>query len=119
MANLTNALPQYGDMKRVEQIASGLKRTGGTYGPVVQRNEAGRPAGSGQIPQPPVAARKPVPQQHLDLMSSYAQAASVAQKWRALAQSTPNSPWVQFYATVANEQEAALARALKLQTPDF
>ena len=48
--------PIQGDVSRVEQLASGLKRTGGTSGPLVQKRTAGRPTGS-------TAQPKPAPQQ--------------------------------------------------------
>lgn len=110
--------PQYGDAARLEQLATGLKREHGTYGAVVQRNDAGRPTGSTGTPAPRASADLSVPPEHSSLMAEVARAEVVRQQWAAVAASSP-TPWVQGMLEVANQNYEKLAAQLHGTTPNF
>ena len=102
-------LPQQGDMARLEQVASGLKNTGGTHGPVVQRTPAGRPEGTGGTPAPRASQQQDVIRpEHKQVFDGLALAEAERQKWAALAAESP-TPWVLGMQQLAerNYQEAA------------
>jgi len=112
-------IPQQGDAQRLAQVASGLKREGGTYGAVVQRNPTGRPQGSTGTPAPR-ASKQPqvqIPPEHQQLMSELAQAEATRQDWAAMAAQSP-TPWVQGMLQVADENYNRLAEQVYAIIPN-
>jgi hypothetical protein len=108
-------IPAYGDSKRLQQLSSGLKLEGGTYGSVVQRNPAGRPTGSGQQ-----QAKEPaIPGKHMDGARAIAQAEWVNQFWANMAQKYPDSPLIEMYAANAARIAGEKAQAFQQATPFF
>uniref|UniRef100_A0A6M3KCH5 Uncharacterized protein n=1 Tax=viral metagenome TaxID=1070528 RepID=A0A6M3KCH5_9ZZZZ len=111
----------YGDTQKLE----GIKREGGTFGELVQKNPAGRPAAGPVVPVTPVvnteqqAPEPEVPAEHQGLMEDYARALKAAQQWGQMAQAADAGPWVQFYAQTAQQQAEEAAIALKSQTPTW
>ena len=113
-------LPQQGDMARLEQVASGLKNTGGTHGPVVQRTPPGRPEGTGGTPAPRASKQQTnVPPDHQQMFDSVAKNEWVRQYWNSMVQRYPDIEWVQDIATRANEQAATSAERAFNATPFF
>jgi hypothetical protein len=86
-------LPQQGDAARLEQVASGLKQTGGTHGPTVQRTPAGRPPGTGVTPTPRATQQNILRPEHKQVFDELAKAEVERQRWAALAAESP-TPWV-------------------------
>jgi hypothetical protein len=111
---------QYGDITKLQKLASGMKRQGGTYGAMVQTGGPGRPPTSGVPTVPKVAQQQPqVPPEHLSAMQDYAQKQALANQWRALTARPDAGPWINFYARVAQNQADLAAQNLKVSTPDF
>jgi hypothetical protein len=108
-------VPAYGDANRLTQLASGLKREHGTYGAVVQRNDVGRPTGSGQQQAPEAA----IPGEHMQSARAIAQAEWVNQFWSNMAQKYPDSPLIEMYAANAARIAGEKAQAFQQATPFF
>lgn len=119
-SNVYTPGPVQGDMKALEKMASGVKRAGGTYGPLVQIPEPGRPPGSGTTQSPiQEAPYNAIPNEHRQLMQVYADAKRYADLWTA-AESDPSAgSWVRMYASVARQKAMDAANNLKQATPDF
>jgi hypothetical protein len=109
-------VPAQGDTARLSQLASGLKRENGTYGAIVQRNEPGRPTGSGkqQAQQAPA-----MPQEHMDGAKAVAQAEWVRQFWAGMAQRYPDSPLIEMYAANADRLANEKHNSYQSSTPFF
>ena len=114
-------IPMQGDAQRLAQVASGLKREGGTYGAVVQRNPTGRPTGSTGTPAPrasqpqsgPVAVAAPTQQAYRDL----AQAEVAKQYWAMMAQRFPG-PRTEYYLTRSEKLVDELSKGVYNATPN-
>lgn len=107
-------VPVWGDSQRIQQLASGLKREGGTYGAVVQRNEPGRPT-TGQANRPAPAQ---IPPEHQSLAQELAAAEWSRQKWAQIAQTSP-TPWVQGMLAQAEDEYERVAATFYDATPNF
>ncbi len=83
-------VPVWGDAQRLEQLGSGLKRQGGTYGPVVQRNPAGRPTEGATAEERPTQGAG-VTDEVKQLYSASAKAEWVRQYWTMMAQRFPGT----------------------------
>jgi len=101
-------IPAQGDSARLEQVASGLKQTGGTHGPTVQRTPAGRPPGTGGTPAPRATEQNILRPEHKQVFDELAKAEVERQRWAALAAESP-TPWVLGMQNLAERtyQEAA------------
>ena len=108
---------QYGDTTRLEQLSSGLKRTGGTHGPVVQRTPAGRPEGSTTTPQKPQQVTGVGPDVQM-AAKDVATAEWARQYWENLAAQFP-SAWTQLYAQQADSVARAVQESYYRSTPNF
>ena len=105
-------VPIQGDAKRLEQLASGVKRSGGTFGPVVQRTPAGRPVGTGGTPAPRESKQQNyVNPEHKPIFDEVARAEWTRQYWERMAQLSP-TPWVQGMLSLSERNaETAAAKA--------
>lgn len=103
-------VPQRGDAARLQQLASGLKMEHGTYGAVVQRNDVGRPTGSGGTPAPRESAQKvpPVSAEQQAMFGELARAELARQYWSALAAQSP-TPWIQAMKDIAEQNYRPVA----------
>lgn len=109
-------VPQRGDAARLQQLASGLKQEHGTYGAVVQRNEPGRPTGSGQAQQP--QREFAVPQEHIAVGDEMAQAIAAVQFWTTWAQRFPG-PEAELALSQAEYDAQRLQEQYFTATPNF
>jgi len=115
-------IQQNGDAGRLEQLASGLKRQNGTSGPVLQRNPAGRPQGTGGTPAP----RASQPQQQGPVltpdMEMAAREVAIAewarQYWARLAAQYP-SAWTQLYQQQTDSVAGIVHQDYYNSTPNF
>jgi len=114
-------IPQQGDAQRLAQVASGLKREGGTYGAVVQRNPTGRPQGSTGTPAPR-ASKAPqqfqVPPEHEALGASLAEAESTRVFWEQWIQKFPG-PNSEYYLEMATAAAEKAKEDYYTGTPNF
>jgi len=121
-------IPVQGDAKRLAQISSGLKRTGGTYGPVVQRRPTGRPQGTTGTPAPretqqvqpaPQPAQPQLPPEHVAYMDELARSAAALQQAQRLATLPGAGSWTRLYLQMAQQAHLKAAVALQQNTPNF
>jgi len=112
-------IPAQGDSARLEQVASGLKQTGGTHGPTVQRTPAGRPPGTGGTPAPRATQQQfEVPPEHQSLMQQAAEAEATRQFWVNWAKQYPG-PNSDFYLNQAEALAEQAHEALYTATPNL
>lgn len=78
--------PQRGDQARLEQLASGLKQQGGTHGPLLQRNDAGRPTGTTGTPAPRASQNTNMPEGFEDSVRELATSEALRTGWSATAE---------------------------------
>ena len=111
-------LPAYGDAAHLEQLAAGTKQQHGTYGPLVQKNEVGRPS-TGQAPQQQ-AQQQPVDVDpaHQGLMKQAAEAEAARVFWTQYAQQYPG-PNSDYYMQQADALAQQAHEALFTATPNF
>lgn len=103
--------PQRGDMARLEQLATGLKQQGGTHGPLLQRNEPGRPTGTTGIPAPRESQQAQGPSLPPDLGLKEREVAIAEwsrQYWTRLAAQFPSA-----YTQLFEQQADAVARIVQ------
>jgi hypothetical protein len=115
-------LPQHGDAAKIEQLASGLKNTGGTHGPVVQRTPAGRPQGTGGTPAPRASQQQQefqVPQDHLDVFENLAWVTRTRAELEQSAMAPDAGPYTRFYALLAQRLHDASTETTVQTTPFF
>ena len=116
-------IPQQGDAQRLAQVASGLKREGGTYGAVVQRNPTGRPQGSTGTPAPRASQQQApkfqVSENHQQSFDRVARMEWTRQFWSGMRQRFPDIEWVQDVAANADKLAADAAEAAFQSTPNF
>jgi hypothetical protein len=108
--------PAYGDQAKLEQLGTGLKRTGGTHGPVIQKTPAGRPPEGGSPPAPQGSPQ--VDPAFNDATKQLAQAELAVRRWQALAENSP-TPWVQGMLALRERERDSLARQIFGATPYF
>ena len=120
MALVNPNQPVYGDMKRLTQLASGLKQSNADSVPTI-RTPAGRPAGSTSAPAPamPGAEVGSIPEEHLAIMDSAARAMRTAGIARQAAADPLAGPWLRAYAQRAEAEAADRLRQVKELTPDY
>lgn len=114
-------VPIQGDMKRLDQLASGLKKTGGTYGPTVQKTPAGRPAGTTGTPAPRASNAQPPVQITPDMEMSAKEVAIAEwarQYWTEMAAKFP-SAWTQLYQQQAEAVAGVVHGTYYNSTPNF
>lgn len=111
--------PIQGDAARLEQLSTGLKQSGGTHGPVVQRNPAGRPPGTGGTPAPKQGGQAPQigPEQQA-VFGELAQAEMARQYWNQLAATSP-TPWIQTMREISERNYQAAAGKVYNVTPNL
>ena len=112
-------IPQQGDAQKLAQVATGLKRTGGTYGPVVQRNPTGRPPGTTGTPAPRQSQEPQVPPEHLTLIDQLARSEAALQQAQQVASLPGAGEWAQLYLEMAQQARDNAAMALHQGTPNF
>ena len=111
-------IPAQGDSARLEQVASGLKQTGGTHGPTVQRTPAGRPPGTGGTPAPRATEQNILRPEHKQVFDELAKAEVERQRWAALAAESP-TPWVLGMLQIAEEDYARLSEQVYNVIPNM
>lgn len=109
---------QYGDMKRLTQLASGLKMGNADDVPT-PRNPVGRPPGSTAVAAAPVPTGAGIPAEHLQVMEEAARAVRTAGIGRQVAADPLAGPWLRVYAQMADEDAAEQLRKVKALTPDY
>jgi hypothetical protein len=121
MADLTPDVAHYGDVNKLKQMSTGVKKTGGTYGATVQRNPVGRPQGDNSAAVAPATSPQgtPIPEEQVSAMQVFANAEKTAQDWLLAAQRPDAGPFVRAYAEQARQVANKLALQLKTQTPNF
>ena len=108
-------IPQNGDAGRLEQLSSGLKRQNGTYGPVIQRQPAGRPATGQAQPQPQTTTVTP----DMEMSAREVAIAEWArQYWAQMAAKYP-SAWTQLYQQEADSVAGIIHTGYYNSTPNF
>jgi hypothetical protein len=119
-----NQSPQYGDVKALDKLKTGLTSTPMTGVPTPAPT-AGRPPTRGGSPQASASgagSQVPtgnIPEPHRVLLAQMAQAAKTAQVLRQKAAAPDAGPWLQYYAAVAAQRYQALALKVKVETPFF
>lgn len=114
---------QYGDVKRVNELSSGLKQKGGV---TVERGAQGRPQGA-QNRNPAINPANlaiedeafQVPQTEQALMIEYARSSRNARVAAALAAMPTAGPWAALYAEAAHYRMMDSATKLFHGTPFF
>jgi len=109
-------VPQQGDAARLTQLASGLKREHGTYGAVVQRNDVGRPTGSGGAQAQDGPA---MPAEHMQGARAVAQAVWTAQFWSGMRERYPDDPRIEMYAANAERLANVRQNEFYASTPNY
>ncbi len=110
--------PQQGDAARLEQLETGLKQTGGTHGPVVQKTPAGRPVGTGGTPAPRQSQGQfQISPEQQALFDELAQAEVARQYWSQMASTSP-TPWVQTMREIAERNYQLVAAKVFNTTPN-
>jgi len=114
-----NQSPQYGDMKQLDKLKTGLTSTPMTGVPIPAPT-AGRPPTGGGSPQASAsgAGSQGLPPEHQQMMSEFAVAARVKQYWDTIAAQYPSS-WSRMYAADADENYQRLAHEMRSATPFF
>lgn len=109
--------PQYGDKKRLEELASGTKEKDGV---VVEREATGRPTVPTTPQQQGQGLTTPgVPAEHLSLMESEIQSKLLLAVAEAFAAMPTAGPWVRLYAEIVRKAHTENALALLAETPFF
>jgi hypothetical protein len=113
---------QYGDMKRLEQLSSGLKQSNGDSVPTV-RTPVGRPQGATGTTQPVapggVTPESTIPEEHRALMVSAARAMRVFNVGKQLTSDPLAGAWLRAYAERAQLDAEERLRAVKDLAPDY
>jgi hypothetical protein len=112
---------QYGDMKRLEQLSSGMKQSNSDSVPTM-RTPVGRPAGSTAAPQPMAPAGgipSGIPEEHTAIMESAARAVRVSNIGKQLASDPLAGAWLRTYAERAQLDAEERLREVKDLTPDY
>lgn len=128
MPNLpSTSVAQYGDQKKLASLASGLKQSQGTSGPLVERTPVGRPAGKTAQPEAQEPIQEPVipspglaiPPEHLALINQTAQAKRAAMIAGQLSQYPDAGPWVQSALQQAWSTYVETSKKTRVITPFF
>ena len=113
---------QYGDMKRLAQLSSGMKQGNADSVPTL-RNPVGRPAGSTSAPAPAAAptgaVASGIPEEHMAIMDRAARAMRTANIGRQMAADPLAGPFLRMYAQMAEQEAADRLRDVKALTPDY
>jgi hypothetical protein len=114
-----NQSPQYGDVKALDKLKTGLTSTPMTGVPTPAPT-AGRPPTRGGSPQASASGGGPqgLPPEHQQMMSEFAVATKVKQYWDTIAAQYPSS-WSRMYAADADENYQRLAHEMRASTPFF
>ena len=114
-----NQSPQYGDVKALDKLKTGLTSTPMTGVPI-PKPTAGRPPTGGGSPQARAggAGSQGLPPEHQQLFDQFAQAMRAAQILTQAAQQPGAGPWTMFYAQVAQKQYRDLAAQIRRDTPN-
>jgi len=119
-----NQSPQYGDMKQLDKLKTGLTSTPMTGVPTPAPT-AGRPPTGGGSPQASASgagSQVPtgnIPEPHRALIQQMARAGKTAQVLQQKAAAPDAGPYLAYYAAVAAQRYEALALKVKAETPFF
>ena len=113
-----NQSKQYGDVKALDKLKTGLTSTPMTGVPTPAPT-AGRPPTGGGSPQASASGgQQGLPPEHQQMMSEFAVATKVKQYWDSVAAQYPSS-WARMYAADADENYQRLAHEMRAATPFF